>query len=190
MADFIPVFKCIPTPGVRLLKKGIKVIFGMITHFWKDHKEKFDAGRQNKDHWKEKPLESLQSVNVSFQRNSPHLNTSPQTLPSVDWRKCFVFCFWFPGLIFVSKQSDTKNSDKFLLIFLNNRSLDTAQSSYRRRTKWFMFGQMITGIWQTCWLLVRVKNKRKEAMQFSNRWRSCIIFTFLLMLFLVSTCWR
>lgn len=50
MADFIPVFKCIPTPGVRLLKKGIKVIFGMITHFWKDHKEKFDAGRQNKDH--------------------------------------------------------------------------------------------------------------------------------------------
>ena len=46
LADFIPMFKHIPTPGVRLVKKSVKLTFGMIAKFWKDYKENFDPGER------------------------------------------------------------------------------------------------------------------------------------------------
>ena len=45
-ADFFPVFKYIPTPGLRILKKGMNLALNMIRGFMKDHRKNFDPGEQ------------------------------------------------------------------------------------------------------------------------------------------------
>ena len=47
LADFFPVFKYIPTPGVKLLKKSMRVVLGLTEKFWKDHTQNFDPGTEN-----------------------------------------------------------------------------------------------------------------------------------------------
>lgn len=44
LADFIPVFKYIPTPGIRNIRKGFDLALEMMQNFMKEHRENFDPG--------------------------------------------------------------------------------------------------------------------------------------------------
>ncbi len=70
MADFFPVFKYIPTPGLRLIKRASVDILEMLKNYMKDHRENFDPGIASKV-WIKKPQEICQESSFAAPINYP-----------------------------------------------------------------------------------------------------------------------
>ncbi len=105
MADVFPVFKYIPTPGLRKVKKTLNIMLAVTGNFLKDHRETFDPGMRK----------TAETSHISSSQNEPttcditFMNSEPsQKIPKKLER---VYKFVFEFVFIILKQNYVHRQD-------------------------------------------------------------------------------